>query len=367
MVHRKKKLSKKLGIGKSNIYQSIVHYKRSNIILSPKMAKRLSIINLKVDHVYKQLIKQKVYQFWIDQEFPTLDKILKVVNEDEGLPFFSRISLYRLLISMNFEYVKKGRNIVMVEKSSIVLWRKKYLRQIRQYREEGRPIYYLAETGIVIGRNQRSPIIFNCHIASEDGIVPGSHFSVELKKNTNGNTLIDGECYRQWLESVLPKLKDQAVIIGNNKYYRSMKQDNFPTINSRKADIIQWLSKKGENVDTNMIIPELLEIVNRLMPVYDKYIIDEMVKEHGKVVLRMPVSNLRLNPLKLACSSVKNGVRMNSKTPKNDKSVNKLFLERIDNINRDTWKSFFENVVEEENKIWNMDYVVDEMMSEQEP
>jgi len=171
---------------------------------------------------------------------------------------------------------------------------------------------------------------------------------------------MDGECIRQWLKSVLPKLKDQGVIIMNNTQHDFLKQNNFPTINSRKADIIEWLEEKGEVVDTSMIIPELLEIVNRLMPKYDKYIFDEMVKEHNKYVLRLPPHHRELNPINLMLPSMINYVKMNRKA----RTVDQLLIEWEQKTTPEMWKTYIKNTIEEENKLWNMDYVVDELMSE---
>jgi len=39
----------------------------------------------------------------------------------------------------------------MIEKEKIVIWRNKYLENIRKYREEGRTIYYLDETWVNAG------------------------------------------------------------------------------------------------------------------------------------------------------------------------------------------------------------------------
>jgi hypothetical protein len=39
----------------------------------------------------------------------------------------------------------------MIEKDEIVIWRNKYLEDIRKYRAEGRTIYYLDETWVNAG------------------------------------------------------------------------------------------------------------------------------------------------------------------------------------------------------------------------
>jgi len=76
----------------------------------------------KVDDFDKYGIRRKVHQFWHDRDTHTLDKILVPVNEDNGLPNFSRTSLFRLLKSMDFVYMKRGRNSGLIEKSEIILW-----------------------------------------------------------------------------------------------------------------------------------------------------------------------------------------------------------------------------------------------------
>lgn len=75
---------------------------------------------------------------------------------------------------------------------------------------------------------------------------------------------MNGESFCDWLEGVLPRLKDNAVIVMDNAPYHSVKLDKCPIINWRKADIIQWLESKGEVIDPTMIILELLEIVKRI-------------------------------------------------------------------------------------------------------
>lgn len=38
-----------------------------------------------------------------------------------------------------------------VSRQDLVLWRRKYLEDIRRYRQEGRPIYYLDKTWVNVG------------------------------------------------------------------------------------------------------------------------------------------------------------------------------------------------------------------------
>lgn len=126
---------------------------------------------------------------------------------------FSRTLLFRLLKSMDFVYMKRGRNSGLIEKSEIILWRRIYLKDIKRYREEGRPIYYLDETWVnagdvnskvwvnktvtsarvasseglstgAINPTGKGKRLIVSHIGSEDGFVPGGLLCFESKKNS---------------------------------------------------------------------------------------------------------------------------------------------------------------------------------------
>ncbi|XP_025192835.1 uncharacterized protein LOC112592888, partial [Melanaphis sacchari] len=309
---------------------------------------------------------------WFNRELPTLDKILTVVNEDKSLPNFSRTSLYRLMKSMEFEYAKRGRNSA----------------------EEGRQIYFLDETWVNAGdvtsriwsdnTVQSSQDAFSqglstgavnptgkgkrlivVHIGSEDGFVPGGLLCFESKKNTQDyHDEMNGDSFRDWLEGVLPRLKENCVIVMDNAPYHSMKKEKYPTTQWRKADIINWLTSKGEVIDNSMIIPELLEVVKRLKPLYSTYVIDEMVKEQNKVVLRLPPFHCELNPIELAWSVVKDHVKANNKTYKLA-DVHNLLIEGTVKVTVEMWKNFISHTTKAEDKFWDMDNLIDELMAEQ--
>lgn len=98
----------------------------------------------------------------------------------------------------------------------------------------------------------------------------------------------------------------------DNAPYHSVRQEKCPTTNWRKADISEWLRSKGEVVDRTLIIPELLEMVKRIKPMYNKYVVDEMVLQQNKTVLRLPPYHCELNPNELAWSVVKRHVKSNN-------------------------------------------------------
>lgn len=111
---------------------------------------------------------------------------------------------------MDFVYTKRGRNSALLDSNELILWRRRYLRSIKKFREEGRPIYFLDETWVNAGdvntkvwvdktvqssqqafsqglstgpvnpSGKRKRLIV-VHIGSEDGFVPGGLLSFESK------------------------------------------------------------------------------------------------------------------------------------------------------------------------------------------
>lgn len=163
------------------------------------------------DDFQLNVVRRHVHSFWFNRTTPTLDKILAAIKNDDTLPDISRTNLHRLLKCMNFEYTKRSRNSALIEKDEIILWRRRFLENIRQYREEGRHLCYLDETwvnagdctsktwvdksiissrdaflqGLTTGSpnpSGKGKRVIVLHIGSEDGIVPGGLLCFEAKK-----------------------------------------------------------------------------------------------------------------------------------------------------------------------------------------
>ncbi|XP_008190121.1 uncharacterized protein LOC103311976 [Acyrthosiphon pisum] len=146
-----KKISEESGIGQRTVSVTLSEYRNKKTVTSPNKTKIRPKVTDKVDEFDQNAIRQKVHQFWHNHQIPTLNKILTAVNEDDSLPSFSKISLHRVLKHLNFEYVRKSRNSVLIERNDIVCWRRNYLETIKNYRQLGRQIYYLDETWVNAG------------------------------------------------------------------------------------------------------------------------------------------------------------------------------------------------------------------------
>lgn len=186
-------LSKQTGIGYNTVCNTIKDYKQNKELKSPNKIKiRPTIIN-KIDDFNKNAIRQKIHGFWLRHEIPTLKKIVQAISDDPDLPTIPRTSLQRVLRELGFEYSKRARNSALTEREDIVVWRQKYIIDIRRYRNENRTLYYLDETWVNAGECCSkvwldSTIKSLCnqlivvHIGSAEGFVDGGLLCFESKK-----------------------------------------------------------------------------------------------------------------------------------------------------------------------------------------
>ncbi|XP_072380710.1 uncharacterized protein [Diabrotica undecimpunctata] len=159
---------------------------------------------------------------------------------------------------------------MLTDRDDLVIWRREFLRQIKDHRNGNRKIYYLDETWINAGHTKsktwidksvtssrkafldglstglknpsgKGKRLIICHIGSEDGFVADALWSFESKKSGDYHEEMDRKGFESWFEKTLPKLEANSVIVMDNASYHSRKSEKIPTTSSRKADIQEWL------------------------------------------------------------------------------------------------------------------------------
>jgi len=106
----------------------------------------------------------------------------------------------------------------------------------------------------------------------------------------------------------------------------------------------------------------LLNQVKKLKPLYNNYVIDETVKANNTIVLRLPPYHCELNAIELAWAIVKKHVKDNNKTFKLQ-DIKHVLIEGVNKVSPDMWNNFAGHVIEEEEKSWCLDNVVEDLMS----
>ncbi|KAL4155970.1 hypothetical protein QTP88_000005 [Uroleucon formosanum] len=356
-------ISKSSGIGQRTVQTTLAEYKTKGTVSSPNKKKIRPTILEKVDSFDKDAIRRKIHGFWLNREVPTLPKMLVAINEDDTLPNFKPSSFRKILKDLQFVYAKKSGNSALIEREDIIIWRGRYLDQIRKYREQNRPIYYLDETwvnagethsrtwrdstvnslrdafltGLTMGQKEPSgkgKRLIVLHIGSTDGFLPGGLLCFESKTQSTD-------------------------------YHDEMNGSTFLNVMSwKKQDIINWLESKGENISYPTTKGALLSQVQTIHTEHDKYVIDEYAKDNNKTVLRLPPYHCELNPIELAWSSVKSYVRTHNSTFKL-KDVKELLERGVEHVTPEMWTNFVGHVVKEEEKFWTIDSITDDYMDEE--
>lgn len=388
-----KKASELTGVSISSIKRMQNEFKVNGSFSTPgrkRPARRGKATRIqKFDEFTLSAIRRKVHSFFKRNEIPTVTKVMNIINDDTDLPNLTVHTTRRLMHDLGFVYKKRSRNSMLIEREDIQLWRRRYLREIRRYREEGKSIYYTDETWVNFGHTKeavwqdsfikrpkdafmsglstglKAPTgkgsrLIITHAGSDKGFVKEAVDIFKAKKGKGDyHGEMNGDYYEKWFESkLLPNLDAKSVIVIDNASYHSVFVENIPNTNTKKADIQQWLTSKSINWNLDMLKAELLLLVSNVRSRYEEYRVDRLAKLHGHTILRLPPYHCELNPIENIWSVVKGKVAAENKTFK-EKEVEELTKVAIEAISSETWKNCVSHVVKEEEAMWELDGMSD--------
>lgn len=380
------------GIGRQSIINTISEYKKTGKVSSPITTRKKKSLFDKIDDLDRNGLRQKIYSLWLRRELPTMNKILCAVNEDPALPCFKRTTLYNIIKQLDFVSTKRKRCKVLTEREDLIVSRRNYLSDIRKYRAEGRSIYYLDEACMNVqcdnitetpitdekasrkqGALKKLPINMKgkrfivLHVGSVKGFLPGALMCFESKTNSSDYLdEISGDDFRKWFKSIISNLDPNSVIVLDNAPCHSVEKEKAPVSYWNKADILAWLDSKGVIVDKPMLRAQLVLKMREIESLYKSYVIDDIATNAGHTVLRLPPNHYEFNPIILAWNMVRGYVRQHSISNKID-DVHQILETAIEKVTAENWKHFIEQTIGEENKIWQVDDVMDEILESMEP
>jgi hypothetical protein len=77
------------------------------------------------------------------------------------------------------------------------------------------------------------------------------------------------------------------------------KFETIPTMSWMKHKIQEWITSRRDKFEEYMLKKHLMETPNRIRLKFDKYKIDDIVKEMGYIGLHLPLYHCELNPCEL--------------------------------------------------------------------
>ncbi|CAI6357553.1 unnamed protein product [Macrosiphum euphorbiae] len=372
-----RQLSQDTGIGYRTVKNNVLEYLCEQGITQKRIARTFCE---KIGTSDKCKILQKIHSFWFRHKIPTLKNITFAINADLGLPSLSACELKKVLKDLHFEYTPCNYNYrlrALTEKEEIVLWRRKYLEDIRHYRNEGRTIYYLQETWINAEEYSSKDLwadkepsgegkrIIVLHIGSVEGFVEGGLLCFESKTNTaNYHDHMNGDIFYEWFCGILPLLKENSVIVFDNASYYSV-ANHVPTMSWKKDSILKWFESKGIVLDRPMVKFQLIEKVKNTRLIYDNYrrSVQESIN-HNKDVLRLPPYHCHLSPMQLAWEVVARHVEIKNCTSSKLEDVRQLFNDGVKLLSTEMWAGYVNSSIMHENILWNLDIITDKILDE---
>ena len=259
----------------------------------------------------------------------------------------------------------------------MVAARCKYLRKIKEYRQEQRNIVFMDETWINAHHtkekewtskdlSQRRQVLASkgqrliiCHAGSaEEGFVENADLVFKSKSTDNRDyhTEMDGHNFTKWVSAkLLPNVKEKSVFVLDNASYHNVvdKEDQIPTNAWKKADIMEWFRRNGIPFPEKSFKYELLARI-KTMSLKKVYAVDKLFTAAGHDVLRLPPYHSHLNPIELVWAQVKGQVADENTSFKLD-DVKTLTHKALAAVDIEKWRKCAAHVEREEQNYWDRD------------
>ena len=294
-------------------------------------------------------------------------------------------TLWRGLKRMGFVHGISKRRSVLKEKDYVIIARREYLRKKlanRKDKKAGSIIQsevYLDESYINVNHSVEKTWYFTddgpwvnkpsgkgvrliiVNAVTKNGWVPKAKLVFQAKQSTGDyHGQMDYRNFSKWFkEQLLPNIPSQSLIFMDNaKYHNLYVEDAFPTQQTLKVELQEWLKLHHPlkyNVD--MLKPELYKKCKELCP-KPKYALDAIAEKAGHTIIRTPQYHPELQPIEICWGVVKNYC-----AKKCDYTMEKLKIHIEDGFKQvtpTTLKEIFKKVRSEEDRYWKEDELEDE-------
>lgn len=334
-----------------------------------------------IDDFDKCVIRRLVYDFHtIRKRLPTVKLLLQELRERIGFKGCER-SLRIILKDIGFKWRKTENNRkILIETPDIREKRIFYLRSLKRFRDEGRPIIFVDESYILsthVSSKSWSDMSVNCvktpiskgerliilNAGSEKGFVPNALTMWKASSHSGDyHDNVNTDIFMKWIEEkILPNLEPRSVLVIDNAPYHNLQIDKAPTSKSRKQEYKDWLGKHEIPYSDDMLVPELYKLVVLHKPRFVRYLLDETVQREGHNILRLPPYHPDLNVIELIWADVKNFVAKRNVSCKFEE-MKALAEQKFLSMGAEDWKNKCEHVKKIENEYASREPVIDNLI-----
>lgn len=378
-----------LGIGRTTVSRiSKEKYgETSNQAIEEETEKKLSTPNKKrkkacpvtdIDDFDGAAIRNHIYAYYRRGEYPTLKK-LAISLKDANLFHGSIPSLAKVLKNIGFAYKKSDKRKIIMERTDIALARVHFLRKAKNITDWDK-VVFLDETWLNAnhtvsrswtddkaestskvpeGKGQRLIIT---HAGTSSGFVPNCLLAFKSLKTTEYHEEMNFEKFKEWFLTLLNNLNEPHVIIMDNAPYHSVQKNKPPTSSNRKMELIAYLQSIGVEANEQMLKNELLKLVHMNKPRTPTYILDELAKEKGHTVIRLPPYHCQYNAIELIWAHVKgHAARNNTKPPFTANKMLALLHNACEDVTPELWKKVVDKCKKIIDEDWERDIQFDNL------
>lgn len=327
----------------------------------------------------KTIIRNIIYSFYVEKKImPSGSKLLAAIREEINFPW-EISTLYKLLKAMGYKW-KKCNSIrrILLERQDLVTWRGKYLKRLHYYRMENKDIIFINETWVDINlsfgkcwQNEEelgtlkntslSDRLIIVHAGGKNGFVPNAGLIFKAN-STSGDYYgqMNATKFRKWiLEKLLPNISSNTVVVMDNAPYHCVVLNKPPGKYASKADMINWLMENNIPHAATMNKYELVELIARYKMFEKTYVIDEVLKMHGCIALRLPPYMHELNPFELVWAQLKRNISEKNTLMLTFAELESTTQEAIDSITPTEWENFCTHTEEIEKKYRDKDNLLE--------
>jgi hypothetical protein len=311
-------------------------------------------------------VQRIIWQYNLKNEYFTLNKLLADVRESLEYTGSRSSVLYKTIKNMGYKFNYVNGRKILCEQNHVA--RKiKFLRDFLNIKQNSneRTFVYLDETwifqnGSAVRRwihekdiksnpskiHSEGKRFIVLHAGSRFGFLDGCSLLLDSNNDKDYHRTMNGEIFKNWvilqLITALSQLQDKCVVVMDNAPYHSVQLDKPPTFSSKKAEMQEWLEKRGTKIQGKITKKILWEHIKLKISANQKrYEIDTLLQEHGHEVLRLPPYHCQYNPIEMAwgfCKTYYNK-HINSRPSSKDK-VKNLWVEALAKCTSGMWQNF---------------------------
>ncbi|XP_045167719.2 uncharacterized protein LOC123531006 [Mercenaria mercenaria] len=234
--------------------------------------------------------------------------------------------LKRILKELGFSWRRVGSiRKQLMERSDIVFLRAQYLRKMKASRDLGRPIIYTDDTfvhaehtaskcwqsedvlAVPFNKGDRLIIVHAGSEAKGAGLV----FKSKSRSGDYHDEMNSENIQKLLTKQLIPNLLANSVVVIDNAPYHNVQENRCPSQSTLKAEVKNWLRRNNIRFDDNMLKPELLESCKRNKPAH-KFVVDNILKNHGHDCIRLPPYHADLNAIELIWDNLKRQIAVHN-------------------------------------------------------